>query len=167
MPLRSLQHASSSCSLAPAPSRSCRWFRRAWILHFLCTVIVLLAGTWSNQDSRYDSDRLLDHLGRSFSFPTTYVDLTCTSSPLSFEPHRKYIPIQPDKLGSDCRKAFINVMALSQNEPNAIVCCEDSQIYGLSGLCPQPKVRRLEECLVLTADTTGPVIFSHCALKRT
>lgn len=32
-------------------------------------------------------------------------------------------------------------MALSQNEPNAIVCCEDSQIYGLSGLCSLPKVR--------------------------
>jgi hypothetical protein len=41
-------------------------------------------------------------------------------------------------------------MALSQNEPNAIVCCEDSQIYGLSGLCSLPKVR-IEECRVLNS----------------
>jgi hypothetical protein len=51
-------------------------------------------------------------------------------------------------------------MALSQNEPNAIVCCEDSQIDGLSGLCSLPKVRLEENFLVCCQLTTemGAVI---------
>jgi hypothetical protein len=52
-------------------------------------------------------------------------------------------------------------MALSQNEPNAIVCCEESQIYGLSGLCPPlPKVR-LEESVVVCCQRIIIITLSH------
>jgi hypothetical protein len=52
-------------------------------------------------------------------------------------------------------------MALSQNEPNAIVCCEDSQIYGLSGICPLPKVRLEESVVVCCQGTPDPSFLSH------
>jgi hypothetical protein len=58
-------------------------------------------------------------------------------------------------------------MALSQNEPNAIVCCEDSQIYGLSGLCSLPKVRLEEECCRVLPAETGPIILITFAQSNT
>jgi hypothetical protein len=57
-------------------------------------------------------------------------------------------------------------MALSQNEPNAIVCCEDSQIYGLSGLCSLPKVRLEESVVVCCQRRPDPSYVSHCTIKR-
>jgi len=57
---------------------------------------------------------------------------------------RKYIPIfPPSRAGSDCDRAFLNVMASSEEEEGAIVCCKNrefsesgSLIETLTSICP-------------------------------
>ena len=39
---------------------------------------------------------------------------------------RKYIPVNPKAVSSKCSKAYVNVYASSQEEPDAIVCCDGS-----------------------------------------
>jgi hypothetical protein len=62
---------------------------------------------------------------------------------------RKYIPIEPKKLNRDCRKAFLNVMASSANEEDAIVCCEGKtssesipQLLLGMGLCSEVRTNK-------------------------
>ena len=43
-----------------------------------------------------------------------------------FELQRKYIPVNPKAVSSKCSKAYVNVYASSQDEPDAIVCCDGS-----------------------------------------
>ena len=39
---------------------------------------------------------------------------------------RKYIPVNPKAVSSKCSKAYVNVYAASQNEADAIICCDGS-----------------------------------------
>jgi len=47
---------------------------------------------------------------------------------------RKYIPIfPPTKAGSDCDRAFLNVMAGSETEQDAIICCKNKELLAENG----------------------------------
>ena len=49
----------------------------------------------------------------------------------------KYIPIEASRIDdATCDKAFLNVMASSSTEKDAIVCCKYDEAT-LLGLCPQ------------------------------
>ena len=51
----------------------------------------------------------------------------------------KYIPADPDKLETmSCEKVFVNVLASSEDEQGAIICCSDDSYT--SSLC-KPRVR--------------------------
>ena len=41
---------------------------------------------------------------------------------------RKYTPIDPEKVPSGCKKAFVNVFAESSEEDMAIVCCGPDEV---------------------------------------
>jgi hypothetical protein len=57
---------------------------------------------------------------------------------------RKYVPIHAsDSSGTgDCQKAFVNVMADSLQEPDALICCRNDGFF--TGICPS-KVSGLQE----------------------
>lgn len=59
------------------------------------------------------------------------------SYPLSFSWSRKYIPIRPDKAGNGCEKAFLNAMAESEVDEDAVVCC-----FKNSRICETTRVSR-------------------------
>ena len=73
---------------------------------------------------------------------------------------RKYIPIfPPSRAGSDCERAFLNVMASSKDEDEAVICCKnkelsesDGLINALTSICPSevcfPCEFLLDYCLI-------------------
>ena len=48
---------------------------------------------------------------------------------------RKYIPIfPPSRAGSDCERAFLNVMASSESEDGSVICCKTKELSESGGL---------------------------------
>ena len=52
--------------------------------------------------------------------------MSCADPPIITLNDRKYIPVNPKAVSSNCSKAYVNVYASSRNEPDAIVCCDGS-----------------------------------------
>lgn len=119
------------------------WFRLAWICHFGLLAIVLLVSVLNNPNSRYVTYT---------SFNDTPTNALFTSNTKSYSHvhrtlglgDRKYVPIHAsDSSGTgDCQKAFVNVMADSLQEPDALICCRNDGLF--TGICPS-KVSGLQE----------------------
>jgi hypothetical protein len=111
------------------------WFRLAWICHFGLLAIVLLVSVLNNPNSRYVTYT---------SFNDTPTNALFTSNTKSYSHvhrtlglgDRKYVPIHAsDSSGTgDCQKAFVNVMADSLQEPDALICCRNDGLF--TGICP-------------------------------
>jgi len=54
------------------------------------------------------------------------------ASSLNNSGNRKYIPVKPSISERECKKAFVNVNALSPNEKYAVICCDDETISNAS-----------------------------------
>lgn len=67
--------------------------------------------------------------------------LTCCSFVALLSVISKYIPADPSEFPS-CKKAFVNVLASSEDDFDAILCCNDDSSTTSVSLCG-PKVRRL------------------------
>lgn len=47
---------------------------------------------------------------------------------------RKYLPIDPSRAGLDCAgRAYINVMASSETDAGAVICCRNTASFNISG----------------------------------
>jgi hypothetical protein len=114
----------------PSPgSSTIQWYRTAWLCHAVLVCSMVLICVANNPHSRYALDFLVFafvHQILTMCFLRPFVD-------------RKYIPIQASLAGTNCLRGFLDVMAHSRDDPEAIVCCgEESTV---TGICPS-KVRQ-------------------------